>query len=127
MVPACSSGTLTNVMPHRNAMLQTQDMTPHPVIVYRHRVDLSLCYPFLCLWSDPTRKSFPNLPHTPANIKLHDGVVVLVSQKLGRSAPYPPSLEPSTCGVKIHYTICSPQLLFEASYTVNIITEILND
>ena len=37
MVPACSSGTLTNVriLPHRNAMLQTQDMTPHPVTVYR--------------------------------------------------------------------------------------------
>ena len=34
-VPACSSGTLTNVLPHRNAMLQTQDMTPHSVIVYR--------------------------------------------------------------------------------------------
>ena len=30
-VSACSSGTLTNVLPHRNAMQQTQDMTPHPV------------------------------------------------------------------------------------------------
>ena len=28
-VPACSSGTLTNVLPHRNAMPQTQDTTPH--------------------------------------------------------------------------------------------------
>ena len=46
-VPACSSGTLTNVLPHRNAMPQTQDMTPHPVTVYRHRVDLSLCYPLM--------------------------------------------------------------------------------
>ena len=27
-VPACSSDTLTNVQPHRNAMSQTQDMTP---------------------------------------------------------------------------------------------------
>ena len=34
-VPTCSSGTLTNVLPHRNAMPQTQDMTPHPVTVYR--------------------------------------------------------------------------------------------
>ena len=41
-VPTCSSGTLTNVLPHRNAMPQTQDMTPHPVTVYRHRADLSL-------------------------------------------------------------------------------------
>ena len=27
-VPACSSGTLTNELPHRNAMPQTQDITP---------------------------------------------------------------------------------------------------
>ena len=44
---ACS-GTLTNVLPHRNAMPQTQDMTPHPVTVYRHGADLSLCYPLMC-------------------------------------------------------------------------------
>ena len=43
-VPACISGTLTNVLPHRNTMPQTQDMTPHPVTVYRHGADLSLCY-----------------------------------------------------------------------------------
>ena len=46
-VPACSSGTLTNVLPHRNAMPQTQDTTPHPVTVYRHGANLSLCYPFM--------------------------------------------------------------------------------
>ena len=46
-VPACSSGTLTNVLPHRNAMLQTQDRAPHPVTVYRHGADLSLCYPLM--------------------------------------------------------------------------------
>ena len=40
-----SSGTLTNVLPHRNAMPQTQDTTPHPVTVYRHGANLSLCYP----------------------------------------------------------------------------------
>ena len=44
-VPACSSGTLTIVLPHRNTMPQTQDMTPHPVTVYRHGANLSLCYP----------------------------------------------------------------------------------
>ena len=47
LVPACSSGTLTNVLPHRNAMPQTQDTTPHPVTVYRHGADLSLCYPLM--------------------------------------------------------------------------------
>ena len=44
MMPACSSGTLTNVLPHRNAIPQTQDMTLHPVTVYRHEADQSLCY-----------------------------------------------------------------------------------
>ena len=46
-VPACSSGTLTNMLPHRNAMPQTQDTTPHPVTEYRHGADLSLCYPLM--------------------------------------------------------------------------------
>ena len=44
-MPTCSSDTLTNVLPHRNAMPQTQDTTPHPVTVYRHGANLSLCYP----------------------------------------------------------------------------------
>ena len=43
-VPACSNGTLTNVLPHRNAMPQTQDTAPQPVTVYRHGADLSFCY-----------------------------------------------------------------------------------
>ena len=43
-VPACSSGTLTDVLLHMNDMPQTQDMTFHPVTVYKHRADLSLCY-----------------------------------------------------------------------------------
>ena len=30
MVPTCSSNSSTNVLPHRNAMPQTQDMTTHP-------------------------------------------------------------------------------------------------
>ena len=50
MVPVCSSGTLINVLPHRNAMPQTQDMTPQPVTVYRHGADLSLCY--LLMWNN---------------------------------------------------------------------------
>ena len=37
---ACSSGTLTNVLPHSNAMHQTQD-TAHPVTECRHRANLS--------------------------------------------------------------------------------------
>ena len=74
-VPICSRGNLTNVLPNRNTIPQTQYMTPHPVIVYRHGVDLSLCYPLM--WNvtlkyiathfkDPTGKYFPDLPHTKA-------------------------------------------------------------
>ena len=44
---SCSSGTLTNVLPHRNVMPQTQYMTPKPATAYRHRADLSLCYPLI--------------------------------------------------------------------------------
>ena len=68
MVPTCSSGTLTNVLPHRNAMPQTQDMTPHPVTVYRHGADPSLWYPLM--WN------------TQANAQLDDAVMVVVSRKL---------------------------------------------
>ena len=95
-VPACSSGTLTNVLPHRNAMPQTQDMTPHPVTVYSHGVDLSLCYQlmwnvtleytathFNVLGETWPGKSFPNLPHTPANAQI-DAVMVVNSRKLSR-------------------------------------------
>ena len=46
MVLTCSNGTLTNVLPHMNVMLQTQDMTPNPVTVYRHTADL-LSYPLM--------------------------------------------------------------------------------
>ena len=46
IVPACSSGTLTNVLPHWNAMTQTQDVAPYLITVYRHRADLP-CYPLM--------------------------------------------------------------------------------
>ena len=45
---ATCSRYLTNVLPHRNAIPQTQDMTPHHVTVYRNnRADMSLCYPLM--------------------------------------------------------------------------------
>ena len=34
----------------------------------------------LCLGTDPTGKSFPDLPHTPANVQLYEAFMV----KLGR-------------------------------------------
>ena len=95
-MPACSSGTLTNVLPHRNAMPQTLDMTPHPITVYSHGADLSLCYPlmwyvtleytatyFNVLGETRPGKSFPDLLHTPANAPL-DAVMVVNSRKLRR-------------------------------------------
>ena len=82
MVPACSCGALTNVLPHKNAMPQTEDMTPHLFRAYRHRADLSLCYSLI-------GKIFPDLPHTPANAQLYDAVIVVVSKKLGRKCTIP--------------------------------------
>ena len=61
-------------------------------------------YPFQCLGSDPIWKSSPDLHHTPA-------VVVVVSQKLSRSVPYPPGLQPRTCGVRIRFITLSAYFL----------------
>ena len=40
------NGTFTNVLPQRNAMPQTQDMTPYPLTVYKYGPDM-LCYPLI--------------------------------------------------------------------------------
>ena len=86
-VPACSRGILTNVLSHRNSMPQTQDMTPHPVTVYRHEADLSLCYPMMwnvtLEYTATNFKSFPDIRHTLANTQL-DAVMVVIIRKLGR-------------------------------------------
>ena len=97
MVPTCSSGTLTNVLPHRNAMSQTQDMTPHRVTVYRHGTDLSLCYPLM--WNvtlEYTAIHFNVLgqtrsgnPSPTLHTQLYDASMVVVSQKLGRKCTLP--------------------------------------
>ena len=87
------------VLWHRNTMPQTQDMTPHPVTVYRHGADLSLCYPMM--WKvtleyttthlmSSIRLNWEILPrpstHTPANAQLCNAVMVVVSQNLGRKS-----------------------------------------
>ena len=112
--------------------VQTQDMTPHPVTVYRHRtwhptpsqytiygrpvVVLSIDverhtrihnYPLYCLGSDPTGKSFLDLRHTTASAQHYEAFIVVIRRSL-ESVSYPPSLEPGTCGVRIHFTIHSP-------------------
>ena len=112
--------TLTNVLPHRNAMPQAQAMTPHPVTVYRHMADLSLCYPLM--WDitlEYTTTHFNVLGqtrsgnHTPI-FHIHrrtlNFIMVVVRSSI-ENIPNPPILKPCTSGVQIHYTIARPQLL----------------
>ena len=93
-VPACS--TLTNVLPHRNALPHTQNMLPHPVTVYRHRADLLLCYPlmwnvtleftathFKVLGKTRPGNPFPTFHTYHRSLNLYTDMVV-VSRKLGR-------------------------------------------
>ena len=40
---ACKQ-SVADMLPHWNAMLQKQNMTPNPVTVYRYGADLSMCY-----------------------------------------------------------------------------------
>ena len=92
-VSACSSGTLINVLPHRNVMPQTQDMAPHTVTVYRHGADLSLWYPLMWNVTLEYTATHHNVfgktrlgntrPSTQSNAQLY-AVMVVASWKLGR-------------------------------------------
>ena len=96
MVPACSSDTLTNVLPHRDVMPQTQDITPHPVTVCiqtrpRHvavlSIDLERHTHFNVLGKTRPGNPSPTF-HTHQRtlnfmILIHADMVV-VSRKLGR-------------------------------------------
>ena len=121
-MPACSSGTLTNVLPHRNAMPQTQDMTPHPVTVYRHRADLSLCYPLM--WNvtleytashfnvlGKTRPGYPSLTFHTHQQTLYDAVMVVVSGKLGRKYRTNRVLVRSHTGLLSHSNILQDEMM----------------
>ena len=60
--------------PHHSIQTQGQ-----PVVVISIDVECHAGihnYPFQCLGSDPIRKSFPDLPHTPANAQLYDANIV---------------------------------------------------
>ena len=96
-MPTCSSGTLTNVLPQRNAMPHTQDMILYSLTVYRHRANLSLCY--LLMWNvtleyttthlntlGQTRSGNPSptSTHTPTNAQHYDAGMMVDSRKLGR-------------------------------------------
>ena len=41
-------------------------------------------YPYYCLGSDPTGKSFPDFLHTPAKAQLYEVIMVVVSRKFDR-------------------------------------------
>ena len=93
MVSACSSGILTNVLPHRNVMPQTQDTTPHHVTVYRQGANLSLCYPLMwnitldytathfIIWGK-TRPGNPTPTFYTTSKRSTDSGMVVVSWKL---------------------------------------------
>ena len=68
MVPVCSSGTLTNVLPHRNAMPQTcihkqYIDTGRPVSVLSIGVERHTGIPILMYWVRPDREIL-TLPST---------------------------------------------------------------
>ena len=63
-------------------------------------------YPFQCLWANLIGKSFPDLPHIPANVQLNDAVMMVVSRKLGGKRTVPTGSW--TRGVRIYDAIHSP-------------------
>ena len=77
-------------------MQQTQDMTHHPVKVYRHRTELTLCYiliwkvrllnsqlHILMSWVSPDRYILPQLSfHTKSRLNF-TAAMVAFSEKLG--------------------------------------------
>ena len=91
------------------------DATPHPVTVYRQIINLSLCY--LLMWNitlEHTATHFNILGQTRSGNPFPTfhtyqqtlNVMMVVSQV--ESVPYPTGLERGTCGVRVHYAICSP-------------------
>ena len=110
-MPTCSSDSLTNVLPHRNAMPQTQDMTPHPVTVYRQRanlacrllpIDVDTQLPILTSWVGPNREILLR----PSTHQLMLNFMMLVwwqsVRSLVESVTHSLGLELETCGVRIH-------------------------
>ena len=81
---ACSSGTLTSVLPHRDChvadtghgtsprhSIQTRDRSVDVLSIDVKRHIGIHNYPFYCIGSDPIGKSFPDLPHTPMDAQLY--------------------------------------------------------
>ena len=87
MVP----GTLAYLLPHRNNIRQTQEMTPHPVTVYKHSADLLMWntqLPIVMSWVRPDQEILPCLrpsTHTSEG----DAIMVVVTQRHGRKCTVP--------------------------------------
>ena len=95
-------------------------MTSHPVTVYRQGADLSLCYPLM--WNvtleytathfnvlGQTRLGNPSPTfHTLQTLNFLMLVWWSSVRSSVESVPYPPGLEPGTCGVRIHCAIRLP-------------------
>ena len=95
-----------------------------PVSGYKHRADLSLCFPLM--WNitleyttthfnvlGQTRSWNPSSTFHTHQRTLNFMMLIwwLSVRSSGESVPYPPGLEPRTCGVWIHYAIHSQLLL----------------
>ena len=85
---------MTIVLPHLKAIPQIKDMTPYPVMVYRHWADL-LRYTLIENFTLETtithfnilglthRKSFPELPHMRQRLSFN-AIVVAICKKLSQ-------------------------------------------
>ena len=131
-VPACSSGTLTNVLPHRNAMLQTQDMTPTPSqntdgrpIHWCGTSHCSTQFPILMSWVRTDQEILPRPSTHAANTQLYDAVMVIVSQKLGRKCTLSAKFwtRDLLCANPLHFSLtysCFSLILFDCLVVCNV-------
>ena len=97
-MPACSSGTLTNVLPLRNAMPQTQNMTPHPVTDKGPACRCAIHWWGMSHWNTQLPILFNVLGqtrpeyHSPTfhlHMRTLNFMMLVVSQKLGRKYSVP--------------------------------------
>ena len=72
---------------------------------------------FNALGHTPSGNPSPTFHTHQQTLNSYDAVVV--SQKLSRSVPYPPGLQPRTWGVQIHCAICSPKAASYKSLAVS--------
>ena len=77
-------------------------------------------YPFECLGLYPTEKSFPDLPHTPANAQLYDTLTVVLSQRLGRKCTVPTESSPTATSHNFVLPALTQTKCLKYSYTLDL-------